>query len=43
MRLRVITKDKKFLDFNIKLPISVNTSNLHDKFAVMIVEEKEAK
>jgi len=43
MRLRVITKDKKFLDFDVKVPISVNTSNLYDKFAVMIVEEKEAK
>jgi hypothetical protein len=43
MRLRVITKDKKFLDFDVKVPISINTPNLHDKFAVMIVEEREAK
>ena len=39
MRLRIITKDGKFLDFNIKLPIHVNTTNLYDKFAVMIAEE----
>jgi len=39
MRLRIITKDGNFLDFNIKLPIKVNTSNLYEKFAVMIVEE----
>jgi len=41
LRLRVITKDKKILDFDVKVPISINTSNLHDKFAVMIVEEVE--
>ena len=41
MRLRIITKDKKFLDFNVKVPITVNTSNLYDKFAVMIVEEQK--
>ena len=41
MRLRIITKDKRFLDFDVKVPISVNTSNLYDKFAIMIVEEVE--
>ena len=39
MRLRIITKQKKFLDFNVKIPISISTPNLHDKFAVMIAEE----
>jgi hypothetical protein len=41
VRLRVITKDKKFLDFNVKPQVSVNTKNLNDKFAIMIVEEVE--
>jgi hypothetical protein len=40
MRLRVITKDKKFLVFDVKVPIYLSTANLFDKFAVMIVEEK---
>ena len=40
MRLRIITKDKKFVDYDVKVPITVNTTNLYDKFAVMIVEEK---
>ncbi len=41
MRLRIITKNNEFLDFDIELPIKVNTLNLHDKYAVMIVEEKK--
>jgi hypothetical protein len=39
MRLRVITKDKKFLDFDVKVPIYLSTPDLFDKFAVMVVEE----
>jgi len=38
--LRVITKDRRFVDYDVELPIYVNTSNLKDKFAVMIMEEK---
>jgi len=40
MRLRVITKDKKFVDYDVEVPIYVSTADLTDKFAVMIVEEK---
>lgn len=43
MRLRVITKDGKFVDYDVDLPIYLSASNLKDKFAVMIVEEKRKK
>ena len=39
MRLRIINKEKEFLDFNIKLPLYFSTKNLKDKYAIMIVEE----
>jgi len=40
MRLRIITKNKTFIGYDVKVPISINTTNLYDKFAVMIIEER---
>lgn len=39
MRLRIITKENKFLDFDIELPLYISTENLKDKYATIIVEE----
>lgn len=43
MRLRVITKEKKFIDFDVKLPLYFSTKNLMDKYSILIVEEKNGK
>lgn len=41
MRLRIITKEKEFLDFDVEIPLYFSTPNLNDKYAIMIAEESK--
>jgi len=40
MRLRIINKEKEFLDFDVKLPLYFSTKKLDDKYAIMIAEQE---
>lgn len=40
MRLRVITKEKEFLDFDIEVPFYLKSLDKDEKYNILIVEEK---